>query len=304
MQIQYRRVAFIQSIIFPATVAVAMLVPYAHAQNRELPIWPGGAPGSETWTQKEIHSPESTANNWKTVRNVVIPTITVFQPEKSKANGTGIIICPGGGYEVLNWESEGTLLAQWLTERGVTAFVLKYRLMRVPADPKGTSNDPASTRSNADDELAVFQLAVMDGVQAVKFVRQRAAEFGVSSDRIGTMGFSAGGDVAMGTAIDYDASSRPNFAAMIYGGFTRSTSPPADAPPIFLAVAQDDAHGFAKAGEEISSWWRRAHHSAELHIYATGGHGFGMGQQGLPIDHWVDRFSDWLDWQGLLTKKP
>ncbi len=109
----------------------------------------------------------------------------------------------------------------------------------------------------------------------------------------------------MGAALDYDASSRPNFAAMMYGGFSRRTAPPADAPPIFIAVAQDDAFGFCMTAEEISSWWHGAHHSAELHIYAAGGHGFGgvMKQGGLPVNHWTDRFSDWLDWQGLLSKK-
>src|SRR5882724_3039324 len=218
MRIQYRGVIFMQSTMSLTILTIAILASHVHGQNRELPIWPGKAPGSETWTQKEIDSPQSSSHEWERVHNVVTPTITVFQPEHVKANGTGIIVCPGGGFEFLDWESEGTVVARWLAARGITAFVLKYRVMKTPEDSKDPSN-------YNDDKQAAFHLAVRDGVQAVKYVRQHAAELGISADRIGIMGFSAGGDVAMGAALDYDGSSRPNFAAMMYGGFSRRTAP-------------------------------------------------------------------------------
>ena len=132
---------------------------------------------------------------------------------------------------------------------------------------------------------------------------RRAAEYGVSPDRVGIIGFSAGGAVTADVAFHYQPESRPAFVAPIYAGtIANDTEVPADAPPMFLAAATDDQLGLAPYSVKLYMTWMRAHKSAELHIYAKGGHGFGMRKQDLPVDHWIDRFADWLAFQGLLTK--
>jgi acetyl esterase/lipase len=146
----------------------------------------------------------------------------------------------------------------------------------------------------------ISALAVADGRQAIKVVREHAAEWGVKPGRVGIMGFSAGGMVTTGVATGYDAASRPNFAAPVYGPVYRSVKVPRDAPPLFICCATDDA--LVPPGDSISlySSWNAAGKSAELHVYAKGNHGFGMSKQGLPCDTWIDRFGDWLGQQGFL----
>ncbi|APW61613.1 alpha/beta hydrolase [Paludisphaera borealis] len=270
-----------------------------------VPVWPGDAPGSESWTRKEVEY----RNDWdhKTmVRNVVRPTLTAFLPDRSKATGTAVIICPGGAFRFLSWESEGTEVAEWLRARGVAAFVLKYRLTDTGATAeefREAMKELASVMANRDrpDEArkAVEELASADGRQAVKVVRRNAAEWGIAPDRIGVMGFSAGGMVTMGVVMNHDADSRPNFAAPIYGGRTGDAKIPADAPPLFILCASDDDFA-AKSSVDLYSAWKNAGRPAELHLYSKGGHGFGMNKRGLPVDSWIERFGDWLGAQGLL----
>jgi acetyl esterase/lipase len=284
-----------------------------------IPVWPKDAPGSEKWTQKEIESP-SAWDHKKIVRNVVRPTLTAFLPERPKANGTAVIVCPGGGFRFLAWESEGTEVAEWLRARGVAAFVLKYRLLDTGAteeelrksmqelfSPRSVLTALArqqAIQSGKSPDLPegmrqIAALAAADGWQAVKLLRERAAEWGVKPDRIGIMGFSAGGLVTAAVAKEYDAGSRPNFAAPIYGLWSGGKVP-ADAPPLFVLCAGDDALVPPAESIRLYSDWKAAGKSAELHIYAKGGHGFGMRKQGLPSDGWIDRFGDWLGQQGLL----
>jgi acetyl esterase/lipase len=144
-------------------------------------------------------------------------------------------------------------------------------------------------------------LIVADGLQAVKLVRRHAAEWGIASDKVGIMGFSAGGHLTTGVALTYTADSRPDFAAPIYSSPYEDISVPADAPPLFIAVAHDDAFA-ASASVPLYSAWNAAGRSAELHIYSKGGHGFGMHKQGLPSDNWIDRFGEWLQAQGVLDQ--
>jgi acetyl esterase/lipase len=149
----------------------------------------------------------------------------------------------------------------------------------------------------------VEPLAVADGLAAVAYVRQHASEFGVSPDRVGIVGFSAGGAVTSGVAFHYKPESRPAFVAPIYAGRMDKDEPvPADAPPMFIAAASDDQLGLAPQSVALWVRWTAAHKSAEMHIYAKGGHGFGMRKQNLPVDHWIDRFADWLAFGGLLSK--
>jgi acetyl esterase/lipase len=291
------------------TLACVTAVTQASAQQTVIPVWPGVAPGSENWTQKEV---AYLNGKQKMVRNVVTPTLTAYLPERAKAGGTAVVICPGGGFHFHSWDSEGVEVAKWLQARGVAAFVLKYRLLntganetefqrhldilfgRKAADGKAVVQTPAEEV----ERRAIPGLAAADGRQAIKIVRRRAAEWGIAPDRIGILGFSAGGAVTMGVAMEHDADSRPDFAAPIYGGGTGGAPVPADAPSLFILVADDDT-GASVGSARLYSEWKSAGKSAELHIYSKGGHGFGMNQRGLPVDSWIERFHDWLRVQGL-----
>lgn len=194
-------------------------------------------------------------------------------------------------------------MARWLADRGITAFVLKYRVR-----PNMTLQSPGQTAprpSDADSgrvakRLEPYQqIAVADGLQAVRFVRENAARYGVLSDRIGIMGFSAGAMTAMGVALDRSEASRPNFAASIYGGMDKKT-PGADAPPLFVAAAQDDNQVPAIKSVEIFQKWDEANRPVELHLYETGGHGFGLRAQNLSSDGWSSAFEAWLRGHGFI----
>jgi len=255
-----------------------------HAQT--LKIWPGTAPGSETWTQKErveTNTPLGTV-----VFNVVTPTLTVYLPERAKATGTGIIIAPGGAFVALAIDLEGHDVARWLQNKGIAAFVLKYRIIE-----KRQEGIPDLNM----DEAGKYGIA--DGIQAVKVVRQHAKEWGISPDKIGFMGFSAGAMVASGALLQQDAAARPNFAAPIYGGpFGVMPAIPAKLPPIFLAWAQDDALAL-DAVTKFYDALKSAGHKPEAHIFSAGGHGFGVRKQGTSSDHWIDEYYYWLEAQGF-----
>ena len=275
-------------------------------QPRVIPVWPKVAPGSEKWTPKEVEHGDAWLRT-KIVRNVVHPTLTAFLPERSKANGTAVIICPGGGFRFLA-KGEGIEEAERLRARGVAVFILKHRLMDTGATEaefhkavlqaalqKGIADGlKAGERPVLPEDVRKFSaLAVADGRQAIKVVREHAREWGIKPDRIGIMGFSSGGVVATGVATEHDAASRPNFAASIYGPVLGSVKVPKDAPPLFICCASDDPLVPSRDSIRLYSAWKAAGKSAELHIYAKGSHG-------LPIDTWIDRFSDWLGQQGLL----
>jgi acetyl esterase/lipase len=260
------------------------------ARSQTVNIWPGAAPGSEHWTQKERtieNTPVGTV-----IFNVVTPTLTAYLPERSKATGTGVVIAPGGAFVALAISLESNDVARWLQERGIAAFVLKYRIME-----KRGEGIPA----NMDmDEAGKYGIA--DGIQSLKVVRQHAAEWGVSPDRVGLMGFSAGAMVTSGALLQQDAAARPDFAAMIYGApFGVMPAIPAKLPPMFLAWAQDDPvalEPIIKFHEALKS----AGHRPEVHIFSAGGHGFGMKKQGTSSDHWIDEFYYWLEAQGLTRR--
>jgi acetyl esterase/lipase len=283
----------------------------AFGQHRVISIWPGAAPGSENWTQKETTFLSPQKETW--VRNVVKPTLTVYLPARAKANGTAIVVCPGGAFLFLAWEHEGTQVAEWLIEHGVAAFVLRYRLIdtgateedykRISAEVMAHAQQPnGATRPEPPPAMAAdIPLAAEDGRQAIRYVREHAAEFGVNPQRIGIMGFSAGGVVATEAAFQYDAVSRPDFVGAIYAPVFGEVTAPADAPPLFIACANDDPIS-NRAALKLAAAWQAANRPVETHVYSKGGHGFGMHNQGLPSDHWIERFGDWLAAQGLLGK--
>jgi acetyl esterase/lipase len=242
--------------------------------------------------------------SFRTVRNVTQPTLTVLLPHPSVAIGTAVIICPGGAFHSLAIDHEGMDVARWLSTRGVAAFVLKYRLLPTEVSDEDFQRRVEETLSDLNKMREVTRqigpLAIADGQQAMKVVRQRASTWSIDPNRIGIMGFSAGGRVTIGVALEHDADSRPNFAAPIYGALWEDITVPADAPPLFMALANDDELA-VEPGLALYSAWRAAGHPVELHIYAQGGHGFGMRKQGLPADHWIDRFGEWLQIQGFLA---
>ncbi|MGH7615116.1 MAG: alpha/beta hydrolase [Gemmatimonadales bacterium] len=183
---------------------------------------------------------------------------------------------------------EGYNVARWLQARGIAAFVLKYRLVE-----KRQDGIPAMDMDTAG------RYGIADGMQAIKVVRQHAAEWGLASDRIGFLGFSAGAMVTSGTVLQEDVAARPNFAGLIYGGpFGVMPTIPANLPPMFLAWAQDDA----VALDRVVTFHKAliaAGNKPEGHIFSAGGHGFGMRKQGTSSDHWIDAFYYWLEAQGL-----
>jgi len=302
-------------IVFSGVIAMLNTTGSPQAQKLVIPIWPGPAPGSEGWTLQEVTYRDP--RGAEMVRNVVRPTLTVYLPEKAKANGTAVIIAPGGGFRFLSWQSEGTQVAEWFQAHGVAAFVLKYRLVDTGATEEAFEGAMAKFFANlahateaADggttmDQLIgvseIDRLAGADGRQAVAVVRRRAVEWGVVPDRIGIMGFSAGAVVTMKVALEHDADSRPDFAAPIYAPEIEEAPVPADAPPLFVLCASDDPIS-AESSPRIYARWRSAGVPAELHLYDRGGHGFGMRKQGLPIDTWIERLGDWLETRGLLTR--
>ena len=267
-----------------AAAGIVFTLCSGHAQI--VNIWPGVAPGSETWIQKE-RTVENTPLG-AVVFNVVTPTLTAFLPERTAATGTGVIVAPGGAFVALAIDLEGYNVARWLQERGIAAFVLKYRIIE-----KRQEGIPAMNLDTAG------RYGIADGIQAIKVVRQHAAEWGLTPDRVGFLGFSAGAMVTSGTLLQEDAAARPNFAALIYGGpLGAMPTIPANLPPMFLAWAQDDAVALDPAirfHDALTS----AGYKPEVHIFSAGGHGFGMRKQGTSSDHWVDAFYYWLEAQGL-----
>lgn len=246
----------------------------------------------------------------RSVRNVTRATLTPFVPEPPKATGTAVIVAPGGGFMGLSMDTEGYRVARQLADHGIAAFVLKYHLDPTPADPVGFID--AITRRIQNDRLSdpqapwpVFPSEIPardDGLAAVRWVRERAAQFKLQPDRIGFMGFSAGGMVTMRVATGYtDAASRPDFVAPIYGAMDRRTVVPADAPPMFIALAADDTL-LAHMGVPMLAAWQKAKRPVELHLFETGGHAFGARGQGASSDVWMDNFLNWLRARGQLTR--
>jgi acetyl esterase/lipase len=282
------------TIMFILTVAG-----FANAQ-KVIPLYSGAAPGSEKWTNPEKEY-FSTVFNTQVVTNVTQPTLTAYLPAQGSANGTGVIVCPGGGFYAHSINSEGVDVAKWLAARGVAAFVLKYRLVQTGEDGTKELMAIIADRKKFDQEIAVVvPLAVTDGLTAVSYVRNHAAEFGVSPERVGIIGFSAGGTVSTAVAFQYSAESRPAFVGSIYTymAAVKTADVKSDAPPLFVAAATND--GLAPDSVNLYSKWIAAGKSAEIHIYSKGGHGFGMRKQNLPTDQWIDRFGEWLGVQGLL----
>lgn len=284
----------------PATASAAGAV-------KEIPLYPGAAPGSEKWDWSERSV--TTPKGLPMAQDVVRPVLLHFPAGRDRAVGTAMIVAPGGGFRTLMMSYEGVDIARALNALGVDAFVLKYRLLYTgPGAPAGQPARPAAGAERprrftltgvykAQAGQDVVALAAEDGRQAVRLVRERAAEFGVRRDRVGMIGFSAGG-VVTSAALFGPAETRPDFAAIIYGvGEVKEV--PSPAPPLFLAVAADDALAVARTVELFTAY-HKAKGPVELHVFQTGGHGFVT--KGGGADHFMDRLGEWLAVNKLLSK--
>jgi predicted peptidase len=278
---------------------------YTSAQQSVIQLYNGAAPGSESWTWSEA---ENDNNGWQTkvVYNVSKPTLTVFAPEPGKGNGTAVVIAPGGAFHALSINSEGYDVAKWLVQKGVTCFVLKYRLARsLTSDPVAEVNAKWGKPEFDEAIKNTIPFVIADGKAAIAWVRSHAAEYQIEPNRVGIMGFSAGGTVAASALFNYTPENKPDFAAPIYPFFPTEMigTIASDAPPLFIVCASNDGLALAPHSVDLYNKWLTAKRDAELHMYARGDHGFGMRVQNLPTDKWIERFGEWLDVQGLMTKR-
>ncbi|MFO7306261.1 MAG: alpha/beta hydrolase [Gammaproteobacteria bacterium] len=258
-----------------------------------------GAKNPETW-HKQYGS--------HFARNVTIATLTPFLPDPAKASGAAVIVAPGGGFRTLSMENEGWNVARALAEKGVAAFVLKYRLIQTPADMdefeqsmrqmfSGSAQPPR--RPDPDEMLASIAPQLEDARAAFALIRKRAAEWRIDPNRIGMVGFSAGAMLTMATVMA-GGDAKPAFIGNIYGPLM-SMEVPSDAPPLFVALAADDPF-FANAGFGLIESWRAAKRPVEFHLYEQGGHGFGMYPKETTSTGWFDAFVRWIGMHGMLKR--
>jgi acetyl esterase/lipase len=276
------------------------------AQNKVVQIYNGAVPGSETWNWEEGINEN---NTWRTqvVYNVTKPSLTVYAPDPAIANGTAIVICPGGGFIALAMGNEGYDVANWLVKKGITCFVLKYRLAHVPNnDPIKYFNDAVhdGDKEKQKAQQETMPMCIADGKVAIAYVRAHAKEYNINADKIGILGFSAGGTIAASAAFNYTPENKPNFVAPIYAFFPKEMQGNVltDAPPMFIAVAANDPLKLQPQSIDLFTAWNTAKKDAELHVYNQGSHGFGMRVQHTTSDTWIERYTDWLGVQGLLKK--
>ncbi|PVX28884.1 alpha/beta hydrolase [Sphingomonas pokkalii] len=270
---------------------IATVTEAAPAQPNALPLPAPDTPDREIWHRSA---------GLLAVRNVSHPTLTVFRPT-GKPNGAAVIVAPGGAFLGLEMDKEGWEVARRLAAHGVTAFVLKYRTLPTPADQKIFV---AELGKMITGQKAAFAPpsdtppeALADGIAALRFVRQHAEDYAVDPHRLGFMGFSAGGFLTR-SVVEKGGTDRPDFAAPIYPNMA-SMQVPADAPPMFVAIATDDFLLNREKGLPLVDAYRAAGRPLEFHLFADGGHGFGAGKAGTATAHWLDQFFLWLDVMGL-----
>ncbi len=292
-------------------VLVAGLALPAHAQNdRMTPI----ATPSQPNAIELCNGPLPGATNpevWHSqygsqfARNVTIATLTPFLPDPAKASGAAVVVAPGGGFFTLSMENEGWNVARALAEKGVAAFVLKYRLNQTPADMpafeksmremfSGTARPP---RPEPGKAIAGLAPQIADARAAFALIRKRSAEWHVDPNRIGMIGFSAGAMLTMATTLAGE-DAKPAFIGNIYGPLA-SVTVPAEAPPLFIALAADDPF-FGNSGYGLIDSWKAAKRPVEFHLYEQGGHGFGMYPKETTSTGWFDAFVRWLGMHGML----
>ena len=286
------RISTLRKLLLAPLLVPAVVL--AASESREIPLWPSGARGLEG--KSETETVRVTTNGEHVVSNVHKPSITPFLPPADKATGAAVIVAPGGGHRELWMDHEGYNFAKWLSDHGIAAFVLKYRLAR----------ETNSTYKIDDHALA-------DTQRAIRFVRSRAQEWRINPARIGVMGFSAGGELAALAAMRFDngvegatdavdrQSSKPDFQALIYPGSSRRFVPTKDSPPVFIVCGYNDRPDISRGMAEVYLKFKEVGVPAELHIYSAAGHGFGVrdGNRSA-VGSWPARFQEWLADRGFL----
>ena len=300
-----------------------------------LNIYDGPAPGSENWTQKETTidymSPFWHEMN-QVVLNVVDPSLTVFLPSAENATGSAIVVCPGGGFSALSWDNEGPNVAKWLAEHGIAAFVLKYRIAYSGGTPEevnmiamatyggqprtpeveelmkknqeitrsmsGASETGDSVSGNPiDGSLGnIITMAGDDGRRAIEYVRSHASEWNVNPEKIGMIGFSAGGMLTLNVAFNHTAQSKPDLIGVIYGAMGFSGVPD-DPMPMFMAATQNEIPGGASA---LYADWCQAKLPAEVHSFTDSRHGFGYRRNGDSVNTWIELFYNFMKKTGFI----
>lgn len=295
-------------VLMTATCAMFALAPTVAAQLPgtgqaavPAPVQPDtvSLPGSRDANREIWHL----SNGRLAVRNVTHPTLTMFRPI-GKVEKTAVIIAPGGAFLGLEIDKEGWDVARWFARHGVTAFVLKYRVLPTPADQKVFAQE---LDKMVHGKKAIFappddtpQEALADGAAALRYVRSHANELGIDPQRVGFMGFSAGGFIAR-SLVGRGGIDRPDFVAPIYPNMSAMTVP-ADAPPMFVAVAADDFLLARQKGLPLVESYRAAGKPIEFHLFATGGHGFAAGPTGSPEEGWLDLMLRWMRFGGFVGK--
>jgi len=293
-------------------LACALSAP-SHAQNdRMIPVAAPAQPNAIVLGTGKL--PGGTASeSWHRqygslfARNVTVATLTPVLADPAKATGAAVIVAPGGGFRTLSMDNEGWGVAHALADRGVSAFVLKYRLNPTPTDMaaferstaemfSGRTRPPPSTPEQAAAALAP---QVADARAALALVRARSREWRIDPDRIGMVGFSAGAMLTLATTLTA-RDPKPDFVGYIYGPLA-PIAVPADAPPMFVALAADDAL-FGNAGFGLIESWKAAKRPVEFHLYEQGGHGFGMYKKETTSTGWFDAFVRWMGMHCLLTR--
>jgi acetyl esterase/lipase len=283
--------------------AQMQITPIAKPKLAEIPLYPASKDADkEQWEHVSGKFGQTVIEN-DTVRNVTRPTITPYLPDPAKATGAAVVVAPGGGFMSLSMTSEGEAIARWLAEQGIAAFVLKYRLNETPRDSKAFMNAMGQRMAQAARNQPGVKIeeprATQDALAALALIRTRAKEYRVDPARVGMIGFSAGAITALNAALEGKGDARPAFIGYIYGPMSAVTVP-ADAPPMFAAIAMDDAL-FRKQGFAIAEAWRTARRPVELHAYERGDHGFGIGRPGTTTTGLLPQFTAWLKMRGLLT---
>jgi acetyl esterase/lipase len=266
-------------------------------QPTSIPLWERGAPGFES---RAIELEKADVGPGKcNVTNIHNPSIVPYLPEANKANGTAVLIAPGGGHRMLCMGHEGYALGEWFANRGIAAFVLKYRLAR-----------------EEGSVYTVDEHAMADTRRALRLIRSKAEEWRIQPDRVGVLGFSAGGELAALAAMKSDNgnkqdsdrietySSRPDFQALIYPGSSKRFTVEKGMPPLFIALGYKDRDDISIGMAEVYLNYKRAGVPAELHVYSNAGHGFGY-RVGTTngFGDWPIRFEEWLIDSSLLSRK-
>ena len=294
--------------IFVAFVFLVAVPPFTLAADKPvlLDVWPGAVPGEKgNVPAEEDVAGKPGQRSVRRIGNVSKPTLSVFKPAKDKDTGAAVVIAPGGGYNILAWDLEGEEVAAWLNGIGVTGIVMKYRVPRRPDQPKDAP--PIG--------------ALQDAQRSLSLVRSKSKELGLDPKRIGMLGFSAGGHLTAWTATNFDKRSyetiddadkescRPDFVALIYPAYLLNKQHPEflaadirvskDTPPTFLVHAYDD--GLTPENSiRLFSELKKLKVPAELHVYSTGGHGFGLRSEGKPCATWPARCEEWMKMQGIV----